>query len=162
MYESPLSVIFGEIQTKIIEERENQVIQALQNCGINVDKEELIKALMYDRQQYKKGYADAKAEEPPFAQPEQSLEIQGILDYLDTVLHPIISPEHWNVYSELYDMISMLPFAQPEIIRCQYCKYARENRGELWICAHPDNNAWRITEDFYCGRAERRENERDQ
>ena len=113
MYESPLSIIFGEIQTKIIEERENQVIQALQNCGINVDKEELIKALMYDRQQYKKGYADAKAEE--------------------------------------------LPFAQPEIIRCQYCKYARENRGELWICAHPDNNAWRITEEFYCGRAERRE-----
>ena len=91
------------------------------------------------------------------AQSEQSLEIQDILDYLDTVLHPIISPEHWNVYSELYDMISMLSSAQPEIIQCQYCKYARENRGELWICAHPDNNAWRITEDFYCGRAERRE-----
>lgn len=63
MYESPLSIIYGEIQTKIIEERENQAIQALQNCGISVDKEELIKALMYDRQQYEKGYADAKAEE---------------------------------------------------------------------------------------------------
>ena len=50
----------------------------------------------------------------PPAQPEQPLDIQDILDYLDTVLHPIISPEHWNVYSELHDMISDLRFAQPE------------------------------------------------
>lgn len=44
----------------------------------------------------------------------QPSEIQDILNYLDTVLHPIISPEHWNVYSELYDMISTLPSAQLE------------------------------------------------
>lgn len=50
----------------------------------------------------------------PSAQPEQSSEIQDILDYLDTVLHPIISPEHWNVYSELHDMISTLPSVQPD------------------------------------------------
>lgn len=48
----------------------------------------------------------------PSAQPEQSSEIQDILDYLDTVLHPIVSPENWNVYAELHDMISMLPSAQ--------------------------------------------------
>ena len=48
------------------------------------------------------------------AQPERSSEIQDILEYLNTVLHPIISPDHWNVYSELHDMISMLPSAQPE------------------------------------------------
>ena len=50
----------------------------------------------------------------PPSQPEQSSEIRDILDYLDTVLHPIISPEHWNVYSELHDMISGLPSAQPK------------------------------------------------
>lgn len=50
----------------------------------------------------------------PSAQPERSSEIQDILEYLDTVLHPIISPDHWNVYSELHDMISMLPSAQPD------------------------------------------------
>lgn len=54
----------------------------------------------------------------PSAQPEQSSEIQDILEYLDTVLHPIISPDHWNVYSELHDMISMLPSVQPET--CAY------------------------------------------
>ena len=42
----------------------------------------------------------------------QLSEIQDILDYLDTTLHPIISPEYWNVYSELYDMISTLPSAE--------------------------------------------------
>lgn len=46
------------------------------------------------------------------AQSERPSEVQDILDYLDTVLHPILSPEHWNVYSELYDMISMLPPAE--------------------------------------------------
>ena len=46
--------------------------------------------------------------------PAQPTNIQDILEYLDTVLHPIVSPEHWNVYSELYDMISMLPSAQPK------------------------------------------------
>lgn len=63
MYESPLSRIYEEIQTKIIEHEENQILQAVQNCGITVDKEELLKALQYDRQQYEKGYADAKAEQ---------------------------------------------------------------------------------------------------
>ena len=50
----------------------------------------------------------------PSAQPEQPPEIQDILNYLDTVLHPIISPEHWDVYSELHDMISSLPSAELE------------------------------------------------
>ena len=48
------------------------------------------------------------------AQPEQPTEVQDILQYLDEYLHPIVSPDHWSVYSELYDMVSMLPSAQPE------------------------------------------------
>lgn len=39
---------------------------------------------------------------------------QEILDYLDNVLHPIVSPDNWNVYSELYDMIEELPSAEPK------------------------------------------------
>ena len=65
---------------------------------------------------YQKALEDAEREitEVLSEQPEQSSEIQDILEYLDTVLHPIISPDHWNVYSELHDMISMLPSAQRE------------------------------------------------
>ena len=43
-----------------ISEREDQNIwQAVQRVGVDVDKDELIRALKYDRWQYEKGYADA-------------------------------------------------------------------------------------------------------
>lgn len=45
----------------------------------------------------------------PSAQPKPSTEIQEILEYLDTTIHPIVSPDNWNVYSELHDMVSSLP-----------------------------------------------------
>lgn len=55
MWKSPVDVIMGEMQTQI----EGDVFKAIQNVGIDVDKEELIKALQYDRNQYEKGYKDA-------------------------------------------------------------------------------------------------------
>ena len=70
--------------------------------------------------EYAMGYNDgidfsvSKLSMLPSAEPELPFEIQNILDYLDTTLHPIISPEHWDVYSKLHDMISTLPSAEPE------------------------------------------------
>lgn len=57
-YESPIKIIMQEMQAQ----RENQVYQAIQNIGVDVDKEELLKALSYDRNQYEKGYRAAKSE----------------------------------------------------------------------------------------------------
>ena len=57
MFENPVNVIYGEIQTQI----EGDVFKAIQSVGIDVDKEELLKALQYDRNQYEKGYADGYA-----------------------------------------------------------------------------------------------------
>ena len=37
---------------------EDAVFKAIQKVDIEVDREELIKALQYDRNQYEKGYAD--------------------------------------------------------------------------------------------------------
>ena len=37
-------------------------MEAIRKVGVNVDKEELIKALQYDRNQYTKGYEDGKNE----------------------------------------------------------------------------------------------------
>ena len=37
---------------------EGEIYKAVMNVGVNVDKEELIKALQYDRGQYQKGYKD--------------------------------------------------------------------------------------------------------
>ena len=54
-YESPIRMIVGEMETKM----EADTMSVIQRYGIDVDKEELIKALNYDREQYEKGYADA-------------------------------------------------------------------------------------------------------
>ncbi len=62
MYESPIELIISEIQTKLVEEKERRILKGVQNIGINVDKDELIKALAYDRGQYEKGYADRDKE----------------------------------------------------------------------------------------------------
>lgn len=62
-YESPITTMVTEIQDNIAkrftEQTENLIYQEVRNVGVCVDKEELIKALQYDRNQYEKGYADA-------------------------------------------------------------------------------------------------------
>lgn len=55
-WESPIYIFTDDIHFKI----EDEVVKAVQKVGIQVEKEELIKALKYDREQYEKGYADAK------------------------------------------------------------------------------------------------------
>lgn len=56
-YESPIQQVIREAARK----HEENIYQAVLNCGIHVEKEELIKALAYDRDQYEKGYKDALA-----------------------------------------------------------------------------------------------------
>lgn len=60
MWESPINVM--EIQdsfvSEIKEKTEEMVFTEIKRIGIDVDKEELIKALMYDRNQYEKGRSD--------------------------------------------------------------------------------------------------------
>lgn len=51
-YESPIKFIQGEIEMKI----EEDICRAVQNVGVEVDKEELLKALEYDRGQFEKGF----------------------------------------------------------------------------------------------------------
>ena len=53
-YQSPIEVIQTQIQSQI----EGEIYKAVMRVGINVDKDELLKALQYDRGRYQKGYAD--------------------------------------------------------------------------------------------------------
>ena len=57
MYKSPIETVMKEVFQKMNEDFENSVLKAVQKVGINVDKEELLKALIYDR-----GYEDAMNE----------------------------------------------------------------------------------------------------
>ena len=54
MYESPVNVVYNQMRTEV----DNHIFKAIVNVGVDVNKEELIKALQYDRGQYDKGYKD--------------------------------------------------------------------------------------------------------
>ncbi len=55
MYESPIEVLYGQMQTKI---ENDLLVKCSQAVEYNINKDELIKALKYDREQYEKGYSD--------------------------------------------------------------------------------------------------------
>lgn len=57
-YESPINIIYRDVQTKL----EGDVFKAIQNYNIEVNKDELLKALTYDRNQYNKGWSDGYAQ----------------------------------------------------------------------------------------------------
>lgn len=57
-YQSPIQQYVSDMSLKM----ENSVYTAVQNVGIHVDKEELIKALSYDRGQWEQGYANGYSE----------------------------------------------------------------------------------------------------
>ena len=61
MYKSPIEIIYGQMQTQI----DGDIYRAVQSYDINVDKDELLRALMYDRNQYEKGFFDGKEEATP-------------------------------------------------------------------------------------------------
>ena len=57
-YKSPIDIVVGEFQMHA----EGEILKAVQRVGVNVDKDELLKALKYDRDQYSKGYRDRDGE----------------------------------------------------------------------------------------------------
>lgn len=57
-YEPPIT-LFEDLANQIAEWKDNQIVAQVR-MYVDVDKAELIKALNYDRQQYEKGYEDAK------------------------------------------------------------------------------------------------------
>lgn len=62
LYKSPIDMMMSKTVHEIQTQQEEHILRAVLNAGINVDKEELIKALQYDRGQYDKGYADGVRE----------------------------------------------------------------------------------------------------
>ena len=62
MYESPINTMFQNIETRIVQRDEQMIFEAIQKQNVFIDKEELIKAMNYDRNQYSKGYKDGVSE----------------------------------------------------------------------------------------------------
>lgn len=57
-YQSPIEVFQTQMQSQIV----GEIYKAVMSVGVNVDKDELLKALQYDRDQYQKGYTDRDSE----------------------------------------------------------------------------------------------------
>lgn len=57
-YKSPIEIAIGQFRLEQEKRIEGEVFKAIQDYGINIDKDELIRALRYDREQYDKGYED--------------------------------------------------------------------------------------------------------
>jgi hypothetical protein len=79
------------------------------------------------------------------------------INIINEIRNIIIKNDSWTedattAVNEVADMAIKALEAQAHIVNCPDCKYAMRNHGELWVCGHPNNNAWRITDDFYCGR----------
>lgn len=65
-YESPISVWWSDTKIEQLrDEYDNLIVRAVKNVCPQVDKDELIKALEYDRGQYEKGFADGLTFNPP-------------------------------------------------------------------------------------------------
>lgn len=87
MYESPINFVFGDIKTQIMRQQENEVYMAVQKCGVDVNKEELMRALQYDREQYEKGYEDA------------------VKQVKEDIINGLMTKREWylNLYAEFMD-----------------------------------------------------------
>lgn len=63
-YNSPISVIIQMVDEHIKEVQKQEetavVAEITRQMGVNIDKDELIRALNYDRHQYEKGYVDGR------------------------------------------------------------------------------------------------------
>lgn len=63
-YNSPISIISQMVDEQIKEQQKQEetmiMAEITKKIGVDIDKNELIKALNYDRQQYEKGYADGR------------------------------------------------------------------------------------------------------
>lgn len=57
-YESPIEMFTEQVSYDWSEKTDDLVMKAVMNVGVEVDKNELVKALAYDRDQYDKGFDD--------------------------------------------------------------------------------------------------------
>lgn len=85
MYESPIEIIQRDIVNGLQAKMENDICNVICSYGVNVNREELIKALNYDRGQYDKGFQDAQSKLKPMCR------------YLTKCMsHPDISREYYD------------------------------------------------------------------
>lgn len=78
MYKSPIQIYTDNIIESMNSKFDEQCMKAVVKIGVDVDKDELIKALKYDRNQYQKGYQDCIDEKVKFLEKELDIAIKDL------------------------------------------------------------------------------------
>lgn len=109
-YDSPIFTAVREMQQKFVENLDDEVMECVLKCGIDIDKDKLVQCLQQDKERYSEAYRRG--------------------------------------YSA----------REREIIHCKDCKYCG---GTIKRCANQNSPCWimRVTDDFFCGGAERKEDD---
>lgn len=64
-YQSPITMYTERIIKDIVEKQDGYLVEEARKVGFDINKEELAKALKYDRDQYMRGYTDGRMYKPP-------------------------------------------------------------------------------------------------
>ncbi len=94
-YSSPIEIFINDVKYSM----EQAVLAAVNKCEIKVNKDELIKALTYDRQQYEEGYKNAMKQMPKPLTEEDYTELRDRFgEYVEFVVRDMISgkEERWK------------------------------------------------------------------
>ena len=105
MYESPITQNITDIATQIREAQDGRLVYEVQQAiGYDINKEELIKALRYDRDQYQKGYEDGRKDNEwiPVSErlPDENV---LVLTYVDTGTTRTYCLALWNDYYKAWE-----------------------------------------------------------
>lgn len=93
-YKSPIELIIGQMRMA----QENGIYKAVREQGIVVDKDELIKALRYDRGQYEKGYRDGYSADKWISVEDRLPDRQG--KYLIYTHNGYVTFGYWGDYGD--------------------------------------------------------------
>lgn len=96
MYESPIELFTKTVAPKISETVDGMILDAVIGANINVDRDELIKALAYDRRQYEKGFEDGKADAWKWISVKDRLP-ENEKTVLISAVRKCANGKHWNV-----------------------------------------------------------------
>lgn len=117
MYESPIRLLVQQLETSIREQLEKQIFEAVQKCGVDVDREELIKALAYDRAQYAQGYSNGRDDAQRWISVEERLpdDLKDALVYRDGcfAIARIITGDDWTYCGMVGDPTHWMPLPTP-------------------------------------------------
>lgn len=94
-YKSPIEIFINDVNYNM----EQAVLSAVSKCEIKVNKDELVKALAYDRQQYEEGYKNAMKQMSKPLTEKDYLELHDRFgEYVEFVVRDMISGkgERWT------------------------------------------------------------------